>query len=49
MTPSVFEMQEAREAVRQEELDRLLRRLRRQPELARTGKSADWKLAIAAI
>lgn len=33
----------------QEELARLLRKLRRQPEeLARTGKSADWKLAIAA-
>lgn len=43
------EMQEAREAVWQEELSRLLRKLRRKPEeLARTGKSADWKLAIAA-
>ncbi len=43
------EMQEAREAVWQEELARLLRKLRRHPEeLTRTGKSADWKLAITA-
>ena len=43
------EMQEAREAVWQGELARLLRKLRRKPEeLLRTGKSADWKLAIAA-
>jgi putative transposase len=43
------DMQAAREAVWQEELDRLLSRLRRRPaELAPAGKSADWKLAIAA-
>jgi REP element-mobilizing transposase RayT len=44
------EMQEARETVWQEELAVLLRKLRRKPEeLARDGKSADWKLAIAAV
>ena len=43
------EMQEACEAEWGEELARLLKKLRRKPEeLARTGKSADWKLAIAA-
>ena len=43
------EVQEAREAVWQEELTVLLRKLRREPgELAQTGKSADWKLAAAA-
>lgn len=40
--------QEASEAVWQEELAALLRKLRRKPEeLARSGKSADWKLAVA--
>lgn len=43
------EVQKAREAVWQEELTALLRKLRRTPgELARTGKSEDWKLAAAA-
>lgn len=43
------EMQEVREAVWQEELAGMLRKLRRKPEeLAQAGKSADWKLAIAA-
>lgn len=43
------EMQEAREAVWQEELARLLGKLRRKPEeLAQAGKSAGWKLAVAA-
>ena len=42
-------MQETREALWQEELSSLLRKLRRQPrELAGTGKSVAWKLAIAA-
>ena len=43
------ELQAAREAVWQEELAGLLRTLRRQPsELGAAGKSADWKLAVAA-
>lgn len=43
------EMQETREALWQEELSSLLRKLRRQPrELTGTGKSVDWKLAVAA-
>ena len=43
------EMQETREAVWQEELAVVLRKLRRKPEeLATTGKSVDWKLAAAA-
>ncbi|HQY05618.1 MAG TPA: transposase [Lacunisphaera sp.] len=43
------EMQEVRESVWQEELAALLRKLRRRPEdLTSTGKSVDWKLAIAA-
>lgn len=43
------DMQAAREAVWQDELTALLRKLRRQrAELAQAGKSADWKLAIAA-
>lgn len=43
------EVQAAREAVWQEELTALLRKLRRTPaELARAGKSEDWKLAAAA-
>ncbi|MCW5549920.1 MAG: transposase [Opitutaceae bacterium] len=43
------EMQEACEAVWREELAVLLKKLRRKPEeLAPAGKSADWKLAIAA-
>jgi len=42
-------MQEVRESVWQEELAALLRKLRRRPEdLTSTGKSVDWKLAIAA-
>lgn len=42
-------MQETREAVWQEELTALLRKLRRKPEeLAATGKSVNWKLAAAA-
>lgn len=43
------EMQEAREAVWQEELAAVMRKLRRRPEeLAAAGKSVDWKLAAAA-
>jgi len=43
------EMRAMREAVWQEELSGLLRRLRRKPvDLAAAGKSADWKLALAA-
>lgn len=43
------EMQEAREAVWQEALGALLRKLQRKPqELALAGKSVDWKLAMAA-
>ncbi len=43
------EIQEAREAIWHEELAGMLRKLRRQPEeLSQAGKSADWKLAIAA-
>jgi putative transposase len=43
------EMQAAREAVWQEELAVVLRKLRRQPaELAQAGKSTEWKLAAAA-
>jgi len=43
------EMQAAREAVWQEALLGLLRKLRRdEAELATTGKSVDWKLALAA-
>jgi hypothetical protein len=43
------EMREAREAVWQEELAAVLRKLRRKPaELAQAGKSTDWKLAAAA-
>ena len=43
-------MQETREAVWQEELSGLLRKLRRQPEeLAQAGKSAGWKLAVASV
>jgi hypothetical protein len=43
------ERQAAREAVWQEELAVVLRQLRRKPaELARAGKSIDWKLAAAA-
>lgn len=42
------EMQEAREAVWQEELAVVLRKLRRKPaELAQAGKSVGWKLAAA--
>lgn len=42
------EMREAREAVWEEELAGLLRKLRRKfGELADTGKSEDWKLAVA--
>ena len=43
------ELQEAREAVWQETLSVLLRKLkRRASDLAAAGKSADWKLALAA-
>lgn len=43
------EMQEAREAIWQETLFSLLRKLRRdEAELATAGKSVDWKLALAA-
>jgi REP element-mobilizing transposase RayT len=43
------EMREVREALWQEDLDRLLRRLRRsRDQLATSGKSEPWKLAVAA-
>lgn len=42
------EMREASEALWQEELNKLLRKLRRRREdLAATGKSEEWKLALA--
>lgn len=43
-------LQAAREEVWQEQLDQLLRKLRRPSgDIALTGKSADWKLAIASV
>ena len=43
------ELQEAREAIWAEQLDRLLGKLhRKRDDLAAAGKSADWKLAVAA-
>jgi hypothetical protein len=44
------ELHAARDGVWQENLEALLRRLRRKAEdLAPAGKSADWKLAVAAV
>jgi hypothetical protein len=43
-------LQAAREEVWQEQLDKLLRKLRRPSgDIALTGKSVDWKLAIASV
>ena len=44
------ELQQAREAIWRDELEALLRKVRKQEaDLAVTGKSVDWKLAVASV